>query len=228
MVSVQTLPGRLALGFFLLLLICRSANAGFECAIFKAKIWTPDGKAGVYFFTFVTSATEREHPVYTWNGDRILSVMKKEGPSRVTVHRKLQTVAFPLGLTFVTAREDVEVLKGEQIARIEKLHGYDTRCMGGHGVIKRLPQNAIDLLQSEPLAQVEWSMDEYSREVCLSYRTEIAERELLSLCKRTRAEAEIKLRALPDTVAAYEARIAERFDRLIEQGVVAIEIHEIP
>jgi hypothetical protein len=221
--NVVSFPGRLSLALIVIFLIGGPATAGWQCAIFEAKIWTPDRTGVVYFFSFTTSAFDSEHPVYTWDGERILTVMKEAGPHLATVHRNVQIVAFPSPRTFVATRDDVEVLRAERISRLEKLEGYDT-CAG----IIPLPQHAIDLLQSEPSAQVWWEFGEYSSEACLSYRPEIDEGELLRMCKESRSEAASEIRASPDMSAAYEKTMAERFDRLLEQGVVAIEISEIP
>lgn len=208
------------------------AYAGFECRIHKLSVETNDAVEQVGYSSIVSFGSQAAQD--------LLATLKRDNIRYIRINRNVTGTAYPKRQFLVAPREDGVTIKTESIRKAKSLHSLP--C-DGPNEIKELPKAAIQLLQGPPVDTVEIRSGEYSKELCLSYNATIRGKRLRALCMdsheamlrdflRTNQEL-VKLGKTPEEISAQgmedNRRIRrKRFQKLFEQGLIAIDYPEIP
>jgi len=199
------------------ILVAHPANAGFFCGVHKATLKFATAPDLTGYLTF-NSWSEQQ-------GD-LLEVLKETKMLKIEVFSRVFGVPYPEEQLLFATPQDTTVVEVDSIQSIVPRYSFACRDIG---TIKKVPYEALALLEKKPVATHKVSTGDYSHDLCMSYRADLVGAALEATCKDARngIEEEAQQAKGPVQEVWEKARNSE-VARLLEHKVVLLFFSETP
>lgn len=192
-----------------------TAVGGFYCGVHKVELTMADNTKIIGFLHLVSFADQKKD---------LMQALQEQGT--VKLFKSVHGLPYPEEQFLIAAKEDTATISPRSVKDVSK-HSSSYDCSGPNTIIV-LPQKALSLLVSKPLAVATILAGWHRRQVCLSYNDNLRGSALDAFCEEQLREIRREAAQRPDQANAWDILHSAQMNRLLDQDVVLIRYDMIP